>query len=93
MVLAGATSLMAADGAAVFNTKCSSCHGKNAELKAMNKSAVIQGEDAAVTVEKLKGYKDGSLNQYGLGNVMKGIAGGLSDEDMQAVADYIATLK
>jgi len=91
MALAGATSLMAADGAAIF-AKCVGCHGANAEKSALNKSAIIKGQDAAATVEALNGYKAGTLNKYGMGGLMKGQVAALSDEDIQAVADYIAGL-
>lgn len=90
MLLAGATSLMA-DGAAVY-AKCVGCHGANGEKQALGKSAVIAGEDAAATVEKLNGYKAGTLNLHGMGGLMKGQVAALSDEDIKAVADYIATL-
>ncbi|MFT7880629.1 MAG: c-type cytochrome [Sulfurimonas sp.] len=91
MLLAGATSLMAADGAAIY-AKCVGCHGANGEKAALNKSAIIQGQDAAKTVEQLNGYKAGTLNQHGMGGLMKVQVAALSDEDIQAVADHIAGL-
>jgi cytochrome c553 len=91
MALAGATSLMAADGAAIY-AKCVGCHGANAEKSALNKSAVIKGQDAAATAEALKAYKAGTLNKYGMGGLMKGQVAALSDEDIQAVSEYIAGL-
>jgi cytochrome c553 len=90
MLFAGATSLMA-DGAAIY-AKCVACHGANGEKSALNKSGIIQGQDAATTVEQLKGYKAGTLNKYGMGGLMKGQVAALSDEDIQAVADHIAGL-
>jgi len=91
MLFAGSTLLMA-DGAAIF-AKCAGCHGTNGEKAALGKSAIIKGQDAAKTVEKLNGYKAGTLNQDGMGAVMKSQTAALSDEDIKAVADYIATLK
>ena len=91
MIFAGATSLMA-DGAAVY-AKCVGCHGANGEKAALNKSAVITGQDAAKTVEQLNGYKAGTLNQYGMGGLMKGQVAAMSDADIQAVSDYIAAMK
>jgi cytochrome c553 len=72
--------------------KCTSCHGAKAEKKALNKSQIIAGWDAAKIEKALKGYKDGS---YGgaMKGVMKGQVAALSDEDIKALADYIATLK
>ena len=91
LALVGATSIFAADGAALFK-KCVSCHGASAEKAALGKSQVIKGWDAAKTVEALKGYKAGT---YGgpMKTVMKGQVAALSDADMQALGDYIAGLK
>jgi len=70
MLFAGSTLLMA-DGAALY-AKCVGCHGQNGEKAALGKSAVITGQDAAKTVEQLNGYKAGTLNQHGMGGLMKG---------------------
>ncbi|MFT7824675.1 MAG: c-type cytochrome [Sulfurimonas sp.] len=91
MLFAGATSLMA-DGVALY-AKCAGCHGANGEKKALGKSAVITGQDAAKTVEQLKGYKAGTLNQHGMGGLMKGQVASMSDADIQTVADHIAAMK
>ena len=91
MLLAGVTSLMA-DGAAAY-AKCVGCHGANGEKKALGKSAVIAGQDAAKTVEQLKGYKAGTLNQHGMGALMKGQVASMDDAAIQAVADHIAAMK
>ncbi len=91
MIFAG-SSLLMADGAAIF-AKCAGCHGQNGEKAALGKSAVIKGQDAAKTVEQIKGYKAGTLNQHGMGALMKGQVASLSDAQIQEVADYIAGLK
>ena len=91
MLFAGSTLLMA-DGAASY-AKCAGCHGDNGEKAALGKSAIITGQDAAKTVEQLKGYKAGTLNQHQMGTVMKGQVASMDDAAMQEVADYIATMK
>jgi cytochrome c553 len=91
LIFAGA-SLMAADGAALY-TKCIGCHGAKAEKKALNKSAVVQGQDAATIEASLKEYKAGTRNVNGMGALMKGQVAAYSDEDIKAVAEYITTLK
>jgi len=90
MIFAGAT-LMAADGAALF-AKCAGCHGQDGKTKALGKSAPIAGMPADQIVKDLQGYKAGTLNQHGMGGVMKGQAAALSDDDMKALADYISKL-
>jgi cytochrome c553 len=92
LITVGAVSLFAADGASIFE-KCATCHGKDGKKKALGASAVIAGQDAAKIVEKLKGYKAGTLNKNNMGGVMKGQAAALSEDDMKAVADYISKLK
>ena len=91
MLFAGSTLLMA-DGAAAY-AKCAGCHGQNGEKAALGKSAIIAGQDAAKTVEDLKGYKAGTLNQHGMGGVMKGQVASMDEATMKEVADYIAAMK
>ncbi len=92
LVALGAMSFLAADGAALFK-KCAGCHGAKGEKKALGKSAVIAGLDAAKIEEDLKGYKAGTLNQHGMGGLMKGQVASYSDADIKAVAEYIHGLK
>jgi cytochrome c553 len=88
----GAKSDDSAKGAALF-AKCAGCHGAKGQMKALGKSPVIAGEPAASIVEKLKAYKAGTRNAYGMGGVMQGQVAGLSDEDIQVLAEYISKLK
>lgn len=78
------------DGAKLF-TKCSSCHGQNAEKKALNKSQVIKGWSTHKITTALKGYKTGS---YGgaMKGVMKAQVANLSDSEIKALATYISSL-
>ena len=84
-----ATTLMAADGAALFK-KCAGCHGMHGEKKALGKSAVIKGWPKEKTIEALKGYKAGTRNVHGMGMLMKGQVASLSDADIEAIADYLS---
>jgi len=78
------------DGAKIF-VKCSSCHGKNAQKKALGKSQVIKGWKESKIVTALHGYKRGT---YGgsMKAIMKGQASGLNDAEINAVAKYISNL-
>ena len=80
----------AIEGAKIF-VKCSSCHGKNAEKKALGKSQIIRGWAEPKIVDALHGYKTGT---YGgtMKAVMKSQAANLSDADINAVAKYISEL-
>ena len=85
------STLFASDGAKIYNS-CVSCHGINADKKALGKSQIIKGWEEEKLVAALKGYKDGSY-----GGVMKGVMKGqvtrLSDEDIKAVSNHIANIK
>ncbi len=86
------TAAPAGDGAALF-AKCAGWHGADGKMKALGKSPVIAGEPADAIAQKLKAYKEGKLNAYGMGGVMQGQAAGLSDSDIAALAEYISKLK
>ncbi len=79
-------------GKAVF-AKCVSCHGADGKTKALGKSEIIAGQPAAELEKKLQEYKAGTRNVAGMGMLMKGQVGPLSDEDIKAVAEYISSLK
>ena len=81
-----------AKGKAVF-AKCAGCHGQNAEKHALGKSDIIKGWDAAKIEAAINGYKAGTRNVHGMGQLMKGQVSSLSDDDIKAVAAYISSLK
>lgn len=83
--------LLAADGAAIYKSKCFSCHGDKAVKSALNKSQIIAGWDVKKITESVIGYKNGEGGP--MKGVMKPIASGLSDEDLKAVAETIASFK
>lgn len=72
---------------------CAGCHGDNGEKKALQQSGVIGGQATKTTIKQLTAYKNGELNQYGLGNIMKMQLITLTEEDINELATYIAELK
>ena len=92
LVLATSSILMA-DGAATYNSKCASCHGANGKTVALGKSPVIAGQSSAALLKKLQGYKAGTLNTNGMGAVMKGNVATLDDKALSDVAAYVSKLK
>ena len=86
----------AADGADIYK-KCAVCHGAKAEKKYLNKVPALVDIDPAQRLADMKAYKAGTLNggkgKIGMGAIMKGQMAALSDADMEAVNNYISTLK
>jgi cytochrome c553 len=78
------------DAAATFRANCASCHGPNGEGVATYPKLAGNTED--VVKAKLTDYKAGK--QMGPQTaVMAPIAAKLSDSDIDALAQYVATLK
>ncbi len=71
---------------------CAGCHGPKGEKKALGKSQVIGGWDAAKVETALKGYKTGT---YGgpMKGIMKGQVARLSDADIKDLAKQISAMK
>lgn len=80
-----------AAGKAAF-AKCAGCHGVDGKTKALGKSAVIAGQDAATLEASINGYKAGTRNISGMGMLMKGQVGSMDDATVKAVAAYISGL-
>ncbi|TLP35770.1 c-type cytochrome [Arcobacter arenosus] len=77
-------------GAAFANpyAKCVACHGANGEKVALGKSKIMKDMTKQEIIDSLKGYKDGT---YGgpMKAVMTPQVAGLSDADIQAIAEKI----
>jgi cytochrome c553 len=71
-------------------TACSACHGQNAEKAALGKSQIIKGWSSEKIIEALNGYKDGT---YGgaMKGIMKGQVATKSEDEIKALAEYIAS--
>jgi len=70
---------------------CTACHGVKADKPALGKSQIIKGWDASKVSAALNGYKDGT---YGgaMKALMIGQVGFLTDEEVEAVSEYISKL-
>lgn len=90
-VSSGSTSTLE-DGPESLFSKCTGCHGENAEKKALGKSAIIAGRDLESLIADIKAYKAGTLDKYGMGSLMMEQVSELSDEDIDDVAKYINSL-
>lgn len=76
-------------GATVFE-KCIVCHGADGKMPALGVSNAITGMKETILLHKINAYKEGSLDQYGRGDDMHQEVQYLSDDEIKAVAKYIA---
>ena len=91
MGLAG--NAVAADGAELFKSKtCWSCHGKDANTPIMPIYPKLLGQNADYAFNQMKDIKSGTRNN-GQTAAMKGVMGLVNEEEMRAIADWLATLK
>jgi cytochrome c553 len=70
--------------------KCKGCHGVDGKTAALGKSAVIAGQSKEAIIASMNAYKAGTKNEVGMGALMKGQALSMSDEDIEAVAEYLS---
>lgn len=85
--------LFANSGEILYKQKCQNCHGNSGQLSALGHSEAITGWEVAKTVAALQAYKEGIRNTNGMGAYMKIKMGSFSDQDINELAKYIATLK
>ena len=84
--------VLSADGEKLYQTKtCSTCHGKDGKSPIMPMYPKIAGQNQAYTLQQLKDIKSGTRNN-GQTAAMKGVMHLVSDDEMQALAEYIATM-
>lgn len=83
------TSVLACVAFADPYAKCVTCHGATGEKVALGKSKVIKDMTKADFIAAMKGYQN---DTYGgpMKGLMKGQVTGLSDADIEAIANKIA---
>lgn len=80
----------AADGAALYASKgCAACHGADAKTPIMPAYPKLAGQNAQYALNQMKDIKSGARNN-GQTAAMKGIVMSISDEDLQAIAEWLA---
>lgn len=89
-----ASSAMALDGGALYMdaTKggCSACHGKDAKTPIMPSYPKLAGQNATYAFNQMKDIQSGKRNN-GMTAAMKGITHLTTDEEKQAIADWLST--
>jgi cytochrome c len=89
LLIASSASWAADDGASLYKTKCAGCHGASGEGKPAMKAPALKGTslEASQIAEHITKGEPGSKAPHN-----KGIAG-LNDEQAQAIAEWVKTLK
>ena len=72
--------------------KCAGCHGGKGEKLALGKSKRIAGVNKEVLLYQLEQYKNGDLDLYGMGQLMKGQVTGLTHRELELVSEYVSKL-
>ena len=92
LVALSPAAVLSADGEKLYQTKtCSTCHGKDGRKPIMPMYPKIAGQNQAYTLQQLKDIKSGARNN-GQAAAMKGVMHLVSDDEMQALSEYIATM-
>ncbi|MCW8903902.1 c-type cytochrome [Sedimenticola sp.] len=80
----------AADGAALYASKgCAACHGADAKTPIMPAYPKLAGQNAQYALNQMKDIKSGARNN-GQTAAMKGIVMSVSEEELQAIAEWLA---
>ena len=82
----------AADGAALYEKRCSKCHGADgAKTSGASGGVMLKGQSAEDVLAKLKGYQDGSFGGDKKKTMMR-LMKRFSEAEIQAMADYVGSL-
>ncbi|WP_019022518.1 MULTISPECIES: cytochrome c [unclassified Thioalkalivibrio] len=71
---------------------CIACHGAQGQGNPEAMFPKVAGQHATYSLDQLQQFRDGERRNDN-GQMMRGIVGNMSDEDMEAVAQYIAGLQ
>jgi len=86
------SSALALDGEQTYNTKtCFACHGKDAKTPILPIYPKIAGQNRDYIVAQMTDIKSGARNN-GQTAAMKGVMHLVSEEEIAAIADYVASL-
>ena len=83
--------LHADEGAELYKAKiCNTCHGEDGNQPIMPLYPKIAGQNAEYLVQQMKDIRDGKRTN-GLSAAMKGVVSTVTDEELQAIATWLAS--
>jgi cytochrome c len=84
---------LALDGEQLYKTKtCVACHGGDGASPMMPSYPKIAGQNAAYAIQQMQDIKSGARSN-GNSAAMKGVMHLVSDEEIEAIAEWLATLQ
>ncbi len=91
-ILLTSTSAYALDGAALYQAKtCFACHGVDAKTPIMPAYPKLSGQSAVYALQQMKDIKSGA-RANGMSAAMKAVMQMVSDEEMEAIAQWLEGL-
>ena len=75
-----------------YATRCAACHGTRGEISALQKADPIAQTPYETAYDLLRQYRAGTLNQHGLGALMKGRVADMNDNELAQIACLISKL-
>ena len=82
-----------ADGAELYTAKgCNACHGVAGKAPIMGSYPKISGQNKEYLTQQLKDIKSGTRNN-GQTAAMKAVMTAVSEDDIKAIAEYLAAVK
>lgn len=92
-VLMSAGPVMALDGAELYKTRtCNACHGKDANTPILPTYPKLAGQNADYAYQQMLDIKSGARSN-GQTAAMKGVMHLVTDEELRAIADWLAGLQ
>ena len=92
-IFAAAAAVAAPDGAALYKDKtCWSCHGKDAKTPLVPTYPKLAGQNAEYALAQMKDIKTGARSN-GQSAAMKGVMHLVNDDEMKAIAEWLAKQK
>ena len=92
-LFAAAAAVAAPDGAALYKDKtCWSCHGKDAKTPLVPTYPKLAGQNAEYATAQMKDIKSGARSN-GQSAAMKGVMHLVNDDEMKAIAEWLAKQK
>lgn len=94
LAVGGSAAALAGDGKVLFAEKgCTACHGEDAKTPLQEGFPKLAGQSAEYMLNQMKDIKSGARANGQSAESMKPVVEDLSEADMKAMADYLASLK